>query len=96
MSFFRLESVNKSKSSNKQFNQTAGTIWRVYVPVSSGRRRCMGEQLVRNELFYFTANLVQRYRVEALNGVLPDTTPDDTSTARLKIPSAFKAVFIKL
>ena len=56
----------------------------------------MGEQLVRNELFYFTANLVQRYRVEALNGVLPDTKPDDTSTARLKIPSAFKAVFIKL
>ena len=57
-------------------------------------RRCMGEQLVRNELFYFTANLVQRYRVEALNGVLPDTKPDEASFVRANIP--FKAAFIKL
>ena len=54
----------------------------------------MGEQLVRNELFYFTANLVQRYRVEALNGVLPDTTPLESSLARMNVP--FKAVFMKL
>ena len=54
----------------------------------------MGEQLVRNELFYFTANLVLRYRVEALNGVLPDSTPDETHFLRSHAP--FKAVFIKL
>ena len=54
----------------------------------------MGEQLVRNELFYFTANLVQRYRVEALNGVLPDTKPWESSLAMLHVP--FKAVFVKL
>ena len=54
----------------------------------------MGEQLVRNELFYFTANLVLRYRVEALNGVLPDSTPDETHFLRSHGP--FKAVFIKL
>ena len=54
----------------------------------------MGEQLARSELFYFTANLVQRYRVEAVDGVLPDITAKEDSLARSHVP--YKAVFIKL
>ena len=54
----------------------------------------MGEQLVRSELFYFTANLVQRYRVEAVDGVLPDVTPQETSFSRMHVP--YRAVFVKL
>ena len=57
----------------------------------TGIRRCMGEQLVRSELFWFTANLVQRYSVEAVGDELPDPTPQDSSLSRDNLP--FKAVF---
>ena len=51
----------------------------------------MGEQLVRSEVFWFVANLVQRYSVQAVGNELPDATPQNSSLARDHIP--FKAMF---
>ena len=53
----------------------------------TGRRKCMGEQLVKSELFHFTANFVNRYEISAVSpDRMPDLTPVDASLARSNKP----------
>ena len=44
----------------------------------AGRRMCIGEQLVRNELFYIVTRLVLRYRLKSIDGaeIVPDYERD--------------------
>jgi len=58
-----------------------------FVPLSHGRRVCLGEPLARAELFVFFVALVQKIRLEAVPGKIPN--PEKYTAGLTRCPDKF-------
>ncbi|CAH0716014.1 unnamed protein product, partial [Brenthis ino] len=73
--------------SNGTFNISAP--WH---PFGIGRRKCPGQPLAKAALFIILVGILQKYRIESYNGVLPS---DEPIIGLLSEPRPFDARFIK-
>jgi cytochrome P450 len=58
-----------------------------FVPLGHGKRTCMGEPLVKAELFIFFVSLVQRVQLSAVVGREPD--PGRYKVGTVRVPDPF-------
>ncbi|XP_047736556.1 cytochrome P450 2L1-like [Hyalella azteca] len=65
-----------------------------FLPFSIGRRQCLGESLARMELFLFATAILQRFKIEAPEGVTLQPKTDPFSTI-LNLPDKFEVVLRK-
>jgi len=72
-----------------RFLNSAGNFFRPdhFVPLGHGRRVCMGEPLARAELFIFFVCIVQRLRLEPVEGRIPN--PEKYSAGLTRCPHDF-------
>lgn len=56
----------------------------VFHPFGYGRHRCMGDFMAKQSLFVFTTTVMQHFRIETVDGVLPDDEPLDGATSTVK------------
>ncbi|NP_001106220.1 probable cytochrome P450 305a1 isoform X1 [Bombyx mandarina] len=60
-------------------------------PFGSGRRRCPGDSLARSFVFIIFVGILQKYRIDCVNGVLPSNEAD---IGLLAAPKPFVANFV--
>ena len=65
------------------------------IPFSVGKRECLGESLVRQELFIFLVRLLQRYTVRPPDGDPAQLPPENfTDSTIFRFPPPFKLEFV--
>merc|ERR1712181_143791 len=76
-------------TNTKRFLDQEGKFFRPdhFVPLGHGKRVCMGEPLVKAELFIFFVALVQKIRFSVVPGKEPN--PDNYSIGITRVPDSY-------